>query len=557
MENQSPPLKSSDNLTHGPSPVNADSPPSMGSGAVKRHLAKAAGMMGAFTLLSRILGMLRDIVCAKSFGTSWHWDGFIFAFMVPNLFRRLVGEGALSSAFIPVYSKTLQQEGKDAAFRFANVTWTMMVVLFLVFLAVVEFLLHFILKWDALSPTLRLAFDLMRIFFPFLWMMSLYALSMGILNSHKHFFSSSLGPCIINIFWIGGVLWVLPHLSQNPVIQLRWLAVILLLAAFVELLFEWPFLHRIGFRFHWVWDTGSRELLRTYRLLLPSVLGFAVVQINIMIDMTLGLSLGAGANSSLWYGNRLMQFPLAIFAIAMGTALLPTISSQMAQKDYDSVKSSMSFAIRTICFVVIPASIGLIVLREPIVQLLFERGKFDAESTARTAAVLMCYSVGLFAYSGQKIIASGFYAAEDTRTPVRVAVITLISNVVLNLILMQFFREAGLALGTAIAGIFQFFILFFLYQKKVMKLDLRELMTSVTKITVAAFLMGGVSWLFMTRMPFFQSSETWMLGIGLLSGILLSILCYFLFCALFRVKEMEKAIALILSRFKAPRKVSS
>ncbi len=509
----------------------------------KKHLLKAAGLMGAMTLCSRILGMIRDVISAKNFGTSWQWDAFLYAFMVPNFFRKLVGEGALSSAFIPVYSETLAQRGKEEAFRFAQVTVTFLVVILASFLLVAELALNAALKMGHFSSTISLTLDLLRGMFPYLWFMSFFVLGMGILNSHRHFLAPSLGPIIFDLFWIAGVLWIVPHAGEAFENQVRWLTVVILISGAVQLGAELPPLYRLGFRFRWVWDTACPGLIKTFRLLLPMILGFAVVQINILVDSTMGLMIGAGANSSLWYGNRLMQFPLGIFAIAMGTALLPTIVQQTARQELESVRKTLSFALRSIFLIILPSSVGLIVLSQPIIQLLFERGHFDAVSTSRTAAVLLCYSIGLFAYSGQKIMTAGFYAAQNTRTPVKIAVVSLLTNITLNLILMIPLKEAGLALATSIAGILQFSLLGFFYHRKIMRLDLREIFQSFFKITAASLVMGLVAWLiFKAAQQILPGSGTMILLVHVFSSIALSILAYAGLCFVFRVREVREAL---------------
>ncbi len=515
-----------------------------GSDAHSQHrVIRAASLMGFWTFLSRILGMLRDVVSARSFGTSWQWDAFIYAFMIPNFFRRLVGEGALSSAFIPVYSETLAQKGREEAFRFANVVLTTVASGLLLFLLVMEVALNVILRFTTLPPVLNLTVDLLRILFPYLWFVSLFALGMGISHSHRHFFIPSLGPVILNTAWIAGVLWIIPNAGPELASQTRWLAVILLWAGAVQLFVEIPALYRLGFRIRWVWDLLSAELIKTGKLLLPSILGFAVVQINIMVDMTLALAIGPGANSSLWYGTRLMQFPLGIFAIAMGTALLPAISHHMAKNEIDQVRRTMSFSLRAIFLIILPSSVGLMVLGKPIVQILFERGEFDALSTVRTATVLLCYAVGLFAYSGQKIFAAGFHAVQDTRTPVQIGVVALISNVVLNLILMVPLREAGLALATSLSGILQFVLLLIIYQKRIARLDTRILVLSFVKILFAAAAMGALCvGAFHFLSGWFSAYHLLSRALHILSAVLVSIAGYFVFCFCFRVSEVKEVL---------------
>lgn len=363
---------------------------------MKARLLKAAGLIGALTLVSRILGMIRDIMSAKSFGTTWQWDAFIYAFMLPNFMRRLVGEGALSSAFIPVYAQFVQQEGKEAAFRFANVVLTLLVTVLAAFLVVAQIALFFLLKLPSLPPVLFLTARLLELLFPYLFFISLCAWATALLNSHHHFFSPSLNPIILDLVWIIGVVWVSTLENAASEKQVLILALFILISGAVQLGVQWPSFARIGFKPRWIWDLWHPGLLQVGKLILPAVLGFAIMQINLLVDMTLGFWVGAGANSSLWYGNRLMQFPLGVFAIAMGTALLPAVSHHTAREEMEEVKQTLSFALRSIFFIIFPATVGLIVLRTPIVQLLFERGEFDAVSTVRTSWVTLFLHPGSF-----------------------------------------------------------------------------------------------------------------------------------------------------------------
>lgn len=518
----------------------------------KKHLVKAAGIVGLMTFLSRVLGMTRDIFTAGRFGTSWQWDSFLYAFMLPNFFRRLVGEGALSSAFIPVYSEILNQKGKEAAFRFANILSTMLAMGLVVFLIIVEIILHFLWKADFLSARLHLTVDLLRIFFPYLFFISLFALGMGILNCHKHFFTPSLGPIILDIVWIVGVIWIVPMISHVPALQLRWLAALLLFSGILQFAVDVPPLYKMGFRYTYIWDVAHEGLKKTYSLLLPAIMGFAIVQLNILLDMFCGYFAGPGANSSLWYGTRLMQFPLGVFGIAMGTVLLPTLSGQVARKEMNEAKKTLSFALRSICLILLPCTVGLIALRFPIVKLLFQRGEFDAVSTARTASVLLFYSIALFSYAGEKLVAAGFFAAQDTHTPVRMGIVSLVINGVLNLLLIKSMAESGLALATAIASIIEFVLLMYYYQKKISALPIREIVGSFLKITAASLAMGIVCWI---SLSFFQAKFT---GdhtierlIHVFAPIAISITAFVGFCFLFRVHEVHEAVAFIKNRKKS------
>lgn len=507
----------------------------------KKSLVKAAGLLGGMTLLSRILGLARDMVSAHRYGTSWQWDAFLYAFTLPNFFRRIVGEGALASAFIPVYTQILNERGKEAAFRYANAIGTLVAIGLTSFLLAVELALTFALNHYSFPERLALMLDLLRYFFPYLWLISIFALGMGILNCHRHFFAPSLGSIILDIFWIVGVVGVVPFLGAGWAAELRWLAVILLISALVQVAVEWPPLAKIGFRYGWVFRGAEAGVKKTASLFLPSLLSFAVVQINILVDSSLAYLCGPGANSSLWYGNRIMQFPLGVFAIAMGTALLPTLSHQSARKEFDEAKKTLSFALRTIFLIILPCTAGLMVLGSPIVKLLFERGEFDAVSTARSAAVLAAYSIGLFAYSGQKIVTTGFFASQETRTPFKIGIVALAANIVFILLLIGPMKEAGLALATSLSGILQFLLLIYFYNRKISSFPYREVVVSFLKISLATLGMSAVAWASFAGLGRFLSGEsTLAFFIQVFGCILLSAVSYLILCALLRVSELKE-----------------
>ena len=514
---------------------------------LKAKLLKAAGIIGALTLVSRILGMTRDILSAQGFGTTWQWDAFIYAFMLPNFVRRLVAEGALTSAFIPVFTEIKEKEGEPAAFHFANVICTLLFWGLVVLLLLVEAGLVFFTKSPHLSPTVRLTAELLKLFTPYLFFMALCALAAGILNSFHKFFSPALNPILLDVVWIFAVLWG-ATLGKTPEERVFWLAVWIFISGAVQLGVQIPFLLRTGYRPHFLFDFSHPGLRKVGQLILPAVLGFAVMQINLLVDTTMSFWIGPGANSSLWYGNRIMQFPLGIFAIAMGTALLPAISHHTARNEMQEANRSLSFALRSIFFIIFPSTVGLIVLRIPIVRLLFERGDFDAVSTARTAFVLLCYTFGLFAYSGQKVIVTGFYSVQDMKTPMKVGALTLFLNMILNLILMRFLREGGLALATSISGIVNFSALLYLYDKKIAGFPVRELVTSTFKIFIASVVMGWSAYHFYSWIyPHAGGNTTVQLLTGVFSSIALSIPIYLGICFLLRVPEIQDALRWVRS----------
>lgn len=515
---------------------------------MKSKLLKAAGVIGALTLLSRILGMIRDILSAKGFGTTWQWDAFIYAFMLPNFLRRLVGEGALTSAFIPVYTEVLAKEGEEEARRFANVIFTVLFSGLIGFLLMAQGSL-FLLRGMTGPPVFHLTVKLLQVLFPYLFFIALSALATGVLNAHHHFFSPALNPVILDLVWIAGILWVGSFTGIETEEKIFFLSIFILVSGAIQLGVQIPSLLRLGFSPRFVFDFSHPALLQVGRLIVPSLFGFAVMQINLLVDMTMGFWAGAGANSSLWYGNRLMQFPLGVFAIAMGTAVLPAISRHTAREEMEEAKKTLSFALRSIFFIIFPSMVGLIVLRTPIVKLLFERGEFDTLSSVRTAFVLLCYTIGLFAYSGQKIIVTGFYSLKDTKTPMKVGVLTLLLNIGLNFLLIGSLKEGGLALATSLAGIFNFFLLMVLFHKKIGEFPWREAASSSVRILAASLLTGLVSWaVYQGIGTLIGGPETLRLLVSVFGSIGISVFVYLGLCFLFRVAEVQEAARWIRSR---------
>ncbi len=504
-------------------------------------------------MFSRILGLWRDIVSAKIFGLGWAWDAFLYAFMVPNFFRRVVGEGALASAFIPVYNDIRAKQSEAEAFRYANLIYSFMGVAVLILVLVVELGLGACLKWGIFPERIRLAISLLQIMFPHVWFLCAYAIGMGILNSHGRFFTPMIGPVLMNGLWIAIMLWVFPFVKGGPIAQLVVLSWGMMFVGFLHWIIEWPDLAQIGFHFKWTWPwrlgkspeqkstPGHEGVLRSWRLFTPVLFSFAAVQVNMLVDTAFAYWVGPGANSSLWYGNRVMQLPLSMFGVAMGSALLPMLSDQIAQGKKEEAKQTLAFSLTVVFMVVLPASAGLIALAPDIMRMLFERGEFNAESTMRTAAVLSAYSWGLFAYSGQKMMITGYYAAHDSKTPMWSGIISLLINAGLNFFLMHIFREAGLAMSTSIAAIVQFGILMFLYPKHVGSFPFKETAISFSKTLLASILMAfAAKFCLNTWMHMMPPTSTKIYAIEVLGTIAFAGIFYLVVVLLLQGKEAKK-----------------
>jgi len=421
--------------------------------AAGHGVVRAAAVVGAATLASRILGFLRDLLVAQVFGAGPATDAFFVAFRLPNLLRRLVGEGALSSAFVPVFTDYLTTRPRAELTRMLRaVAGGMLAVLAgLTVLGVVAapVLVRVMAPgFFADSATGPLTVRLTRVMFPYLFFVGLAALAMGVLNAHRHFLTPALAPVMLNLGIIGSVFLLVPHLEQ----RVFGLAAGVLVGGVGQLAIQLPALARRGLLVAPVWDRGHPAVGRIVRLMTPVALGQSATQLNILVDTMIASFLVGGSVSYLYYADRLVEFPLGVFGIAIATAVLPTLSEQAATRDPAGLRATLSFALRLAAFVSLPAAVGLLLLREPLVRVLYQRGHFGPTETAQTAWALGFYAVGLVGFASVKIVAQAFYALGDTRTPVKVSVGVMALNSVLAVALAFPLRHGGLALATSCAA---------------------------------------------------------------------------------------------------------
>lgn len=454
-------------------------------------VAKAAGVVGISTMLSRIFGFIRDMVVARYFGAGMVTDAFFVAFRIPNLLRRLLAEGSLTVSFVPVFTEYLKVKSREEALELANVAFTVLSIV-LVVVSLVGVLLSpyivavmapgFMKQPDKLSLTILLT----QIMFPYIFFISLVALCMGILNSLRHFAAPALSPVVLNLAMIGAALF-LRDSFEEPILAL---AVGVMIGGLLQLAMQVPALLSRGVRLRPDFQFRHPGVKRIGLLMIPAAFGAAVYQINIFIS-TLIASFLPGAVSYLYYADRVVELPLGVFAIAIGTASLPSLSDQVSRGKFDEMKDTLSFALRLILFIAIPASIALIALREPIISVLFQRGAFDSTSTVLTAQALLCYSLGLWAFSAIRVVISGFYAMQDTKTPVQVGVAALIINTLFSVALMFPLKHAGLALATSIATAFNVITLYIILKRRIGGFLKDGFLDSVKRIFVASLAMWG------------------------------------------------------------------
>jgi putative peptidoglycan lipid II flippase len=460
-----------------------------------QKITKAATIIGMGTLLSRILGFLRDMVVANFFGAGMAADAFFVAFRLPNLWRRLVGEGSLTVSFIPVYTEYLSRP-EDESRELTQIAFTVAGMGLLILTALGIFFSPILIRVIApgfarIPEKFQLTVLLNQIIFPYLFFMGLFALSMGILNARRRFFAPAFAPIFLNISMIVSVL-LFYSVLQIPVIAL---ALGVLAGGVLQLLFQVPFLLREGIRFRLNFHLRHPAIKRIGGLMIPSLIGTAVYQLNVFIDTIFASFLPSGSVSYLFFADRLMEFPLGIFAVAIGMASLPSFSSLAATGRTKDLGETLSFTFRLTSFISIPAMVGLIALKTPIVHLLFQRGLFDHHATEMTAQALLCYAVGLWAIAGVRVVAPCFYSLQDTWTPLKIGLICLGSNVLLNAALIFPLKHAGLALATSLSSILNLVLLFRSLRPKLGNLEIGKQFSCLSRVFLCSLPMGVAAFL--------------------------------------------------------------
>jgi putative peptidoglycan lipid II flippase len=467
-----------------------------------KKVVKAAGIVGAATMVSRVFGLLRDMVIAAFFGASWMTDAFWVAFRIPNMLRRLLGEGSLTISFVPVFTEYLEKKSKDEAIELAQNAFTILSVI-LAFVSVVGILISPIIV-GLIAPgfisdpqKFALTVFLNRLMFPYIFFIALVALCMGILNSFRHFTAPALSPVLLNIAMIASAFLLRPFFAE-PITSL---AVGVLIGGVLQLAMQWPFLLKFGFVPKLKFNFQHPGIKQIGLLMLPAILGAGVSTINVFVGTILASLLPGGSVTYLFYADRIMELPLGIFAIAIGTAALPSFSRHVVTGRIDALKSGIAFSLRLMLFLTIPATVALMALNLPIISVLFQRGAFDVQAAVSTGQALFCYALGLCAFSLLRVFVSSFYSLQDSKWPLKAAIVTLIVNLLVSLLLMYPLKHNGIALASSISAIVNVVVLAYVLKTKIGTYLDREFYSSVSKIVLSAVLMLGAIGLIEYIMP--------------------------------------------------------
>ena len=459
-------------------------------------MIKGFRQIAILTTISRVFGMVRDICFAHFFGAGWLMTAWTMGFKIPNLARRLFGEGAASASFIPVYSQQLHDDPQQAK-QLANTTVTVLFVILAGIVLIGEVLIwgYYGLFETRIGPQLGLV--LCSIMLPYMICICLVAILAGILNVHKHFAAPAAAPIVLNIFIICSIVFTGWILKINARQQVFFVAAAVLIAGIGQIAIQIPFLRAGGVSIRPAWDIHSKAFKRVILLMGPMIIGLTVTQLNTLADDIIALCLmneqgrplSYGAPSYLYYAQRLYQFPLGVLGISMATAIFPVMSAEAARGDFDALTKTLARGLRSAAFTAIPATAGIFLVARPLVSAVFQHGQFKTSDTAVVAWTLSFYAVGLCGYFAQLITTRAFYSMQDSRIPMRSALIAVCANIVLNLTLIWFMGTAGLALSTAICSYLQVAILVFVLRRRIGHSILDGLTATLLKTAAATILM--------------------------------------------------------------------
>ncbi|MBK8810017.1 MAG: murein biosynthesis integral membrane protein MurJ [Acidobacteria bacterium] len=489
-----------------------------------RSVTKSAGIVSIAVMFSRVLGLVREMIFSRFFGAGFLYDAFLVGFRIPNLLRDLFAEGALSAAFVKVFTDYQIKKSEIEAWRLASLVFNALAVV-LSFVAILGILLSPyivpLLAWGFPPEKARLAVTLTQIMFPFILLVAMAAVAMGVLNTKGRFGIPASASTAFNIasivfglamaFWLSGGTWeISADKNLVPSAAAQWaitgMAIGTLIGGAFQLFIQIPSLYKVGFRFIPALSFTDEGVRRVMRLMGPAIIGTSAVQVKVLVD-TFVVSGIDGGQSWLSYAFRLMQFPIGVFGVAIGTAAIPTLSKLASEENFKEFRSTLSDAVKLIFLLTIPSACGLIVLGEPIIRLIYEGGRFGAADTNMTAWALSAYSVGLAGYAAIKVLSPSFYALDDAKTPMYVSLASIVVHVGTSYGMMRLlstvgvtperpggFGHVGVALATSLVALINFLALSLLMRRRIQRLNGREIFVSFVKIAIASTAMSAVAY---------------------------------------------------------------
>lgn len=514
-----------------------------------KTVAKAAGLLMLTQLASRILGFFRESIMAGYFGKTSATDAYNAAFMIPDLIYWLLVGGVLSSAFIPVFSEYIHKKNEEEGWRVVSSVVNIIFIGLgaLVILALIFTPIFVQLQVPGFTEEYKnLTIHLTRILLIQPLLLALSGITMGILNSYKIFWPSALGTVLYNacVILFGAIL----ARSDNPN-TISGFAIGVVVGALMNFLVQIPALRRVGLRYYPVIDWHHPGVKRIAILAVPIILSYALNQVPVAVNSILGSQLVAGSLTSVWYSYRLYQLPVGIFAIAIAVAVFPTLNEQATLNQWKDFIKTSSNAIRMVIFITLPISIGMIVLRIPLIHVLFQHGAFTTEDTLATAVPLLFFAVGISAQSVIQILPRMFYALQDTWTPVTMGIISIIANVIFMFLLVKPLQAGGLAFATSLAALINMILLFYVLRKRLKKIDGWNIFRTTLKTLGASFLMGVVVSLWAKGLKPFLGSSTVGSIIILVTGTILGALIFAGVTKVMRMEEFELTLGMVQKRF--------
>ena len=517
-------------------------------------MLKSSGAMAGATLLSRLLGMVRVMIYARFMGDGPIASAFVYAFQIPNLFRRLLGEGALTAAFIPLFKNKEKTEGDKAMWHTANAVVSALVVISSLVIGVVMLGLSAALMWGEFDTHTRLMLELLRVVFPYMLLVCLAAVFMGMLNSRGYFFIPAMGATLLNVVMIATVLLVAPRWGDDLGEQIFALALGVLVAGVAQAGFQVPYLYREGYRLRWVAPWRNDSVREVVRKMIPATIGVAAFQFNIIITQTLAFWIerasGTKIVASFEYAVRLMELPQGVFGVSLATFLLPTLAGLAAEKQFPEFRENLRRGMGYLFFVNAIAAAMLMVLAVPMVRLLFEHGAFTADSTRRASFALMCLAPSLLTYSAVNVMARAFYALGDTKVPMQISAVCLCLNIVVLLPLIFMFpkglQAGALGVANALSSLLNVGLLSYALKRKMPKWEIQSLLRPVAGMLLAAVVAGGVAWFLHGQWVANLGYETVWLKIGeVFVPAIVAALVYWGITAAIGLREARDLFALI------------